>query len=206
MFKTILNKINIDWVDIKNKCRTTVGKDGTDNVPSSKFKLDLLISEHSPIRLGHINFSWKGIKSWCATHWSRHKFECFIETRRSDRTGIDRGKLSQDELVNFDGDINMQSNIDVYRKRLCFQSSNETRELAEDFKMAIKDKEPELYQVLVPNCIYRLGCPEFQMCSQKILPKFLIHCNGKVEDLLHIERRYKMYNEMFEKDWNDSSE
>ena len=66
--KTIINKINNDWVNIKNKCRTTVRKDYTQNVPSSEFKSKLLIAEHSPIRLLEVDWSWKNIKYWVAMH------------------------------------------------------------------------------------------------------------------------------------------
>ena len=52
--ETRINFIDCDWVNVKNKCRTTVNKDYTDNVPSEKFKKELLISEHSPIRLINI--------------------------------------------------------------------------------------------------------------------------------------------------------
>ena len=85
-FKTIINKIDCDWVNIKNKCRTTTSKEYTDNIPKSTFKTKLLVSEHSPIRLWVVDWTWKEIMSWVATHWSRHKWECFISTRRSDRT------------------------------------------------------------------------------------------------------------------------
>ena len=101
--KTQIIDIAGDWRGAKNACRTTVNKEHTKNEPSSKFKTDLLISEHSPVRLIRVHWFWKNIKSWVATHWSRHKWECFISTRRSDRTGLDRGELSQDEKVDFEG-------------------------------------------------------------------------------------------------------
>lgn len=177
-------------MNIKNKCRTTVNKDYTDNVPTSTFKTNLLISEHSPIRLLEVDWSWKGIYSWVATHWSRHKWECFISTRRSDRTGVDRAILSQNELVNFDGNANAQNLIDTFRKRLCYQASKETRELAEDFKIELHKTEPELANVLVPNCLYRHGCPEFESCGY--IERFIR--DHQSSDLSDIRIRYNLYN------------
>lgn len=66
--KTKITKLNNDWVDIKNECRNTVNKEATDNVPSKEFKIKLLISEHSPIRLLEVKWRWSRIKSWVATH------------------------------------------------------------------------------------------------------------------------------------------
>ena len=189
---TKINNIIGDWVNIKNKCRTTVNKDYTDNEPSEKFKLDLLISEHSPIRLLEVDWSWHGIKSWVATHWVRHKWECFVSTQRSDRTGVDRNELVQSELVNFDGVANAQQLIDTMRKRLCYQASKETRELAVDLKNKIALTEKELAFVLTCNCIYRGGCSEFKSCGY--WENFVKKNSDK--DLLNIKSRYSAYNDM----------
>ena len=48
---TIFNYIAADWKRVKNHCRTTVGKEFTENEPTEEFKKKLLISEHTPIRL-----------------------------------------------------------------------------------------------------------------------------------------------------------
>jgi hypothetical protein len=199
--RTVINKLDADFVNVKNKCRTTVGKEYTGNVPTSLFDLRLLISEHSPIRLINVDWSWKGIPSWVATHWSRHKWECFISTQRTDRTGVDREELSQDEPVDFDGYANAQHLIDTMRKRLCFQASPETRTLAEDLKEALTIQCPELAEVLVPNCIYRCGCPEFESCGY--YQKYLNRCQEittgmqKHVNLNDIAYRYEIYNDWF---------
>ena len=195
--KTKINKIDNDWVDIKNKCRTTVNKEYTANNPKPSFKTKLLISEHSPIRLLIVNWSWKNIKSWVATHFSRHKWECFIGTQRTDRTGVNRDELPQGELVIMDGSANAQSLIDTARKRLCFQASKETRELMEDLKITLR--EPELSDVLVPNCIYRCGCPEFEQCGyfdNYFIKHFIKHKND-ITNIFDIEERYEAYNKDF---------
>lgn len=181
------------WIRAKNACRTTVNKKHTGNEPLSKFKTKLLISEHSPIRLIKINWIWKSIKSFCATHFSRHRWECFISTQRTDRTGVNREDLKQTELVIFEGELNAQNAIDTARKRLCFQSDNETREYMEDFKISLKQEDLSLSDILVPNCIYRCGCPEFTNCGYW---NMFVDKYGDY-NLYDIETRYNLYNAHF---------
>lgn len=192
--KTIFNDINCNWKRVKNHCRTTDNKDFTEKEPTDKFKWSLLISEHSPIRLIEFDWSWKSIKYWVSTEWSRHKFEKFISSQRDDRLIDDtpRDDKPQKALVNFDGYANMQNLIDAWRKRLCFKATKEARELAEDFK---KELDKQGYHnesmVLVPNCIYRCGCPELKQCGfwNKFKNEFLL-TNGDIDD---IKARYEYY-------------
>lgn len=195
--KTIFNYIIDDWKRVKNHCRTTDNKDFTDNEPTDTFKKKLLISEHSPIRLLEFDWSWKKIKYWVSTEWSRHKFEKFISSQRDDRLkdDIPRDKKPQDALVNFDGYANMQHVIDGWRKRLCCQATKEARELAEDFKIELHKTHPYESNVLVPNCIYRYGCPEFNCCG--FWNKFLKYCKDNNLPLNSIQQRYDAYNQMF---------
>lgn len=198
--KTVFNTILDDWKRVKNHCRTTDNKDFTKNSASDIFKKKLLISEHSPIRLLEFDWSWKSIKYWVSTEWSRHKFEKFISSQRDDRLKDEtpRDKKTQDALVNFDGYANMQNLIDAWRKRLCFQATREARELAEDFKYELHKTHPLEAGVLVPNCIYRLGCPEFKSCG--FYDKFYDWCYEKREipiGDMTIQERYDLYNEYF---------
>ena len=198
--KTNIIKVKGDWQDVVNACRATVSKPPLGHEPSTAFKTKILISEHSPIRLISFLWDWKQIMSWVATHWSRHKFEKFIETQRTDRTGIDRNGLPQGELVDFEGDANSQHLIDAFRKRLCYTASPETRALAEDFKAVLRDIEPEISGVLVPNCVYRCGCPEMEMCENCTWLQFKTWCKSahKLDvEMMGIKRRYELYNEWF---------
>lgn len=191
--KTKITKISADWVDIKNECRNTVNKEATDSQPSSEFKTNLLLSEHSPIRLLKIKFRWAGIKSWISVHFARHwlGWDKWISTQRQDRTGADRDKSPQDTPVNMDVEANAQSLINVSRYRLCRQASNETREYMEDLKLRIEEYEPELSNAMVPNCIYRCGCPEFRECGywSCFYNNYKDAC-----DMSKILDRYKCYN------------
>lgn len=200
--KTTFNKIDNDWVLVKNSCRNTVGKEYTEKEPTEEFKKRLLISEHSPIRILNFHWKWKNIKYFVAMEWARHKFEKFITSQRNDRQDkYDRNKAPQDAPVNFDGYANMQNLIDAWRKRLCYQATKEARELAEDFKATLKEEGYEAESdVLVPNCLYRMGCPEFKTCGY--IQAFLNWCknNNKIEseeDLFNIQKRYDLYNEWF---------
>lgn len=197
--KTEILKIKGDWQEVVDDCRSTVGKESLGKEPSSDFKKRILISEHSPIRDISIKWKWENIPSWIATHWSRHKWECFIKTQRSDRTGIDRNKLPQDTPVTFTGEANVQALIDTMRKRLCYQASPETREYAEDLKRAIHKIEPEISNVLVPQCVYRGFCSEMNCCGKCILP--FREMDGEFNS---IQSRYDFYNKIFwEKSQND---
>ena len=201
-YTTDILNVNGDWEQVVDDCRATVGKEGLGHEPSHKFKLAILIAEHSPIRDILVRWKWNHIPSWVATHWSRHKFEKFIKTQRSDRTNIDRRKLPQDAEVTFTGNANQQQLIDAWRKRLCYQASPETRKYAESFKLTLAPVEPETSFVLVPNCVYRGCCPEMQTCGwwAKFSEKL------SKEEIVDVYRRYEAYNDWFNAHMSDGGE
>ena len=192
--KTEILKIKGTWEDVVDRCRATVGKEALGHEPSEAFKRKILIAEHSPIRELHISWAWRGIASWIATHWVRHMWECYVKTQRTDRTGIDRRKLPQDAPVDFTGEANPQNTIDTWRKRLCYQAAPETRGYAEDFKVTLRKREPEWSDALVPNCVYRCGCPEMQSCG---LWARMVRDTGGLIASQHIDERYDAYNTYF---------
>lgn len=198
MIKTELIKIKGDWQEVVDDCRATVGKESLGKEPSKTFKRKILISEHSPIRDISIKWRWVNMPHWVCVHWVRHKWEKFVRTQRTDRTGIPRDKLPQDEPQTLTGEANIQHLIDTWRKRLCRQASEETRKYAEDFKVALQRVEPEIADVLVPNCLYRCGCPEMESCT--FWGNFLKWCKENNYDdprLCSIQKRYDIYNEYF---------
>ena len=197
--ETTINNIHVDWINVKNKCRTTVNKQYSNVDATEEFKNKLLLSEHSPIRLINIDWSWKQIPYWVSTELSRHKFEKYISTQRSDRTGIDRNILPQNAPVNFDGYANAQHLIDVSRKRLCSCATLEARNLITDLKVSLKDNNCLVADYMCPNCIYRGGCPEFKQCG---FWKNFCEQN-KDKNLLDLNTRYKCYNDMIYKQWSD---
>ena len=191
--KTKIIKIKGDWQEVVNDCRTTVGKGELGKDPSAKFKREILISEHSPIRSMTVKWQWPDIPSWVATHFARHKFEKFIKTQRTDRTGVDRNKLPQDSPVIMTCEANTQHLIDTGRKRLCMLASPETRMHMEDLKLTLIGVEPEISNVLVPNCIYRCGCPEPCGCGWY---DTIVAIEPKLAST-NIQERYDAYNTLF---------
>jgi hypothetical protein len=72
-------------------------------------------------------------------------------------------------------------------------ASPETRGYAEDFKRVLHEREPEIADVLVPNCIYRCGCPEMKTCG------WYDAAVRKYPELAStdIQTRYDAYNRVF---------
>lgn len=190
---TKILKIKGDWMEVVDDCRATVGKSSLGKEPSQAFKKGILIAEHSPIRDIIFKWRWPNMPHWVTVHWVRHKWEKFVRTQREDRAGIPREELSQVEPQDFTGEANVQALIDTMRKRLCYEASKETRQYAEDLKAAIHEAEPEIAAVLVPNCIYRCGCPEMGQCKRF---KQMVDCYPKVAST-NIQERYDAFNAIF---------
>lgn len=192
--KTEIIKVKGDWQEVVNDCRATVKKPPLGREPSAEWKRAILIAEHDPIRDIIIKFRWKDIKYWVAMHWKTHIWRSRVDSQRNDRQSkYDRNKAPQDARVDFIGDPNTQNLIDTMRKRLCSQADPETRAYAEDFKAVLHEVQPEISDVLVPNCIYRCGCPEMQTCGlyeswSRLRPEVMSTC---------IQHRYDIYNSMF---------
>ena len=197
--KTEIIKIKGDWQEVVDDCRATVAKPPLGREPGEEWKTKILIAEHEPIRDIWVKWKWRGIKYWIAMHWKTHIWPSRVNTQRSDRTGVERDKKPQDSPVDFTGDANAQHLIDTMRKRLCGCASKETREYAEDLKDALWAVEPELSDVLVPNCVYRCGCPEMRSCG--MWKKFTDYCDISDPQMLamflNIEYRYHLYADWF---------
>lgn len=190
--KTEILKIKGDWEEVVDDCRATVAKPPLGKEPSRAFKRSILISEHDPIRDIVVKFRWV-LPYWVAMHWKTHIWRSRTNTQRTDRTGIDRSKAPQDVPVVFTGDPNVQHLIDTWRKRLCFMASPETRSYAEDFKATLKPVQPEISDVLVPNCVYRCGCPEPNGCGWYETMVTLYPDLASTD----IQKRYDTYNSLF---------
>lgn len=166
---TRLECVKPDWIRVVNAARRTVGKKPINHEPSNKFKKKILLAEHSPIRLLEYDFTWEDIKQWVTVHFVRHHEGCekFVHSQREDRReyNIPRDKLPQGSLNDVDMACNAQSFINISRKRLCKGcASKETREAWELVKKYVNEIDPELASVMVPECIYRGFCPEFDRC------------------------------------------
>lgn len=155
-----------NWQDIKDSTMNTIGKT-TGAYPTSEWKRKLIMSEHSPIRRMKFYWRWQAIKYWVSVHIVRHKIgiEHWVNTQRTDRTGVDRDEIPQSALVNHACEADAQAMINMSRRRLCNCAAAETRQAWQ----AVKDKtakvEPELASCMVRECVYRGFCPEMFPCG-----------------------------------------
>ena len=173
-----------DWNEVLNAARFTVNKDDIEKEPSDVFKAKILTAEHSPIRYLIFELTLYNVPTWVSQHIARHdKFaghtmregegdENFVATQRTDRTGVDRSELSQEELVDHRILLNAQDLINISRKRLCNCASPETRFVWGKVKEEIEKIEPELASKMVRECVYRGFCPEMECCGFVNTDKF----------------------------------
>ena len=180
-----------DWIRVVNAARRTWGKEPIDHEPSDKFKKEILLAEHSPIRLLEYDFTIADIRQWVTVHLVRHHEGCekFVHTQRQDmndqiekitkeivricevegltRDGWrERDYLFQGQENDMDMTCNAQAFINISRKRLCIGcASPETRKAWEIVIEKLEEIDPILASVCVPECIYRGGfCPEKRRC------------------------------------------
>ena len=180
-----------DWIRVVNAARRTWGKEPINHEPSDKFKKEILLAEHSPIRLLEYDFTISDIRQWVTVHLVRHHEGCekFVHTQRQDindqiekitkeivricevegltRDGWkERDYLFQGQENDMDMTCNAQAFINISRKRLCKGcTSPETRHAWEIVIEKLEEIDPILASVCVPECIYRGGfCPEKRRC------------------------------------------
>jgi hypothetical protein len=156
------------WRHVADTARTTVNMPQGEGEPPSLWKKKMLLAEHSPIRKLILAWKWIDIKYWISVHFVRHKFgiEHFVRSQRDDRTGIPRDDLPQSSLVDHECEANAQAIINISRKRLCRNAHIETREAWQKFlDTVVKPYIPELYEVCVPDCVYRGWCYEINSCG-----------------------------------------
>lgn len=155
-----------DWKWVKTCTLNTIGKVST-TLPTEEWKQKIIESEHSPIRE-----LWFGVRMtipyWVSVHFVRHHIGInhYVQTQRTDRTGIDRNELRQGEMVSHIMSVNAQELVFMAHKRLCKQASPETREVMKMIVDEVIKVCPQMKSVLVPLCKYRNGkCTEFFPCS-----------------------------------------
>lgn len=179
-----------DWIRVVNAARRTWGKEPINHDPSVKFKKEILLAEHSPIRLLEYDFTISDIRQWVTVHLVRHHEGCekFVHTQRQDindeieritktivdiftREGLlkdgwrERDYLFQGQPNDMDMTCNAQAFINISRKRLCFGCpSPETRTAWEIVIEKLREIDPVLAEKCVPECVYRGFCPETRRC------------------------------------------
>ncbi|MDA3850868.1 MAG: thymidylate synthase ThyX [Spirochaetaceae bacterium] len=172
--KIVNLEIKGHWREVADSARTTINLEPGRCEPSSNWKRRMLLSEHSPIRQLMVKVKWADLPYWVSVHLVRHKIgiEHWVRTQRSDRTGEDRAANHQSAPVEHEILASSQAIIAISRKRLCKQASKETQEAWQLLLDELKQKEPELYEVSVPDCVYRGHCMEYKSCGYHKTQKF----------------------------------
>ena len=101
--------------------------------------------------------------------------------------------MKKRKVLDNDIEKNKKFLINMERAQLCRQQEKEIVLYAERLKIALHLVEPELSDQMVPECVYRCGCPYEDGCGwfDKIAannPNITSTC---------ISTRYKAYNEVF---------
>lgn len=185
--KTKLMGIRGSWEHVYRACLNTIGKEVQGKEPSAEWKRRILMAEHSPIRKINVEIKWTQLKYWVSVHLVRHNVGAtpFISTQRDDRTKntASRDDAPQSAPVDMEWDGNLQSMINISRKRLCYLASPETRQAWQEAVDEVAKEIPEMKQVCVKECVYRGFCPEFYTCGYTTKAKKLF------EEELHAYRQ-----------------
>lgn len=187
---TRMECVRPDWVRVVNGARRTWGKGPIDHEPKDSWKREILLAEHSPIRLLEYDFTLEDVRQWVTVHLVRHHIGCekFVHTQRQDinsevekitkelieilreenllRPGWrERDYMFQGESNDLDMTCNAQAFINISRRRLCIGcASPETRRAWELVIEALREVDPILAEKCAPECIYRGFCPERRRC------------------------------------------
>lgn len=155
-----------DWLLVKKCTLVTVGKE-SDKPATEKFKRDMLMARHSPIRELKFVFYLTDIPYWVSVHLCRHVHaQPYVKTQRNDRqTAYDRNSAPQNAPVAMMWSVNGEELITIANKRLCNLASEETRELVKMICDEVIKVCPEFESELVPMCVRNGGiCYEMFSC------------------------------------------
>ena len=115
------------WRRALNAARRTAGKLPLDKEPTKKWEAQMLLAEHSPIRLVEYDWTWDSIKQWVTTHLVRHHEGCekFVHSQRSDRRVLDvpRDELPQGSLNDMDMTAGYNQHFKEEALQLCFSGN-----------------------------------------------------------------------------------
>lgn len=157
------------WSDVLDAARFTQRKESSSKEPSDKFKKQIVIAEHSPLRCLMFNIDFYDIPYYVAMHLRTHKLvhQPFVSTSRPDIDGNmkPRSEQKKDDPVNMKLFLDAQEIIAISKVRLCNRAEPITRKVWESAIEELAKKEPTLAKACVPSCIYRGFCPETATCG-----------------------------------------
>lgn len=171
-----------DWQRVVDAARFTQRKEGLGKEPSQEFKKQMIISEHSPLRLLEFDIKVHNIPYCNMGHFVRHVHaQPFVSTSRPDITGskVSRHDMPQDAPVNMQLSLNAQEIINISRLRLCRKADKVTRSIWYKVVNELSKIEPELAEACQPQCVFKGYCSEWKCC-------------GLIRSELYIERRKKL--------------
>lgn len=123
-------------------------------------------AEHSVIRTQLFCIELFDIATFVSVHLVRHNVGIthYVKSNREDRIGY-TGDTGRNHPVNHMMILNAQSLINMARKRLCGKAHKETRDVMQAIVNGIEVVDPDLWQFLVPECVYRGRCHELKPCK-----------------------------------------
>ena len=139
----------------------------TINGAESKMTLKKIYEcEHSPMRTQMFWVEMRGIPTFVSTHFRTHNtgITHFVKSNREDRSGF-TGDQGRWQPVNHAMWLNAQNIINLARKRLCRKSHEETVKVMQEIVAAVCKVDPDLGNILRPECLYRNGCHELSSCG-----------------------------------------
>lgn len=192
--KVTIKKFDVDWLEIKNNCRETINMNDSSFEPTDKWKKELLIARHSPLRDSTILIELEDIPYYVHTHLVRHNVGVtpFVGTSREDRTGIKREDRTQTDLVSMRLLVNIESLINISEKRLCNCADIETIKVWREVLKAIKKYDENIYWANAPQCINKGGCPEVFNTQCKFYENLMK--DATKEEQMSLIKRYDIYN------------
>jgi hypothetical protein len=191
--KVSIIEFQVDWLGIKNLCRSTISMKDSTKEPLREWKRKLLLAEHSPLRHSLITVQIDNIPYCNAMHFVRHHegVTPYVTTSRDDRTGVDRSTRKQTDPVSMRMDMNIQALINISRKRLCNQADRTTQIIWLEVIKAVAAYDEDIAWACVPEGIRTCGCPEkFGTCHacENIISVM------NFDDRMDLEKRYDHYN------------
>lgn len=156
-----------DLNEVKAHALTTMGKTAVSEV-TDEWLYKIADAEHSPIRELVFKFRMDA-PYWVLNELRTHHVGCemYMQSSRNDRQGdFDRNEAPQGMMRTADFVCNLQSLIDIARKRLCHNATREMQSLVAMMCDEVENRFEWTKGLFVPQCIYRGGwCHEMKGCG-----------------------------------------
>jgi hypothetical protein len=121
---------------------------------------------HSPARTQWFKVKMYGIPTSVSIHLARHNGGGtlhYVKTNRPDRGSVI--KADRDTPVNHMIWCNAEMLINIAHARMCYKSEAPTVKVMAAVAEATQQVDPDLFELLVPKCVYLQRCPELKSCG-----------------------------------------